>query len=240
MAAQPQSWIAENQNLVIRRATPADAEVCGRICFEAFGALAEKHNFPPDFPAPEIPEHVLSTMFSHPSFFCVVAEQNGKIIGSNCLDERTPIAGVGPITIDPGTQNRSCGTSTDASRDGTCGREEVRRSPSGAGGIPQSVTLTLCEARFRCARTTCVYAGDTNSEDAAGLSRPPSANRATSRPATTSVCESTGTTVGANSMTRFSKGQPWSPNRRGGLKPTLRPSPSSVMRLARVIRTCKH
>ena len=105
----PQSWIAENQASVIRRATTADAEVCGRICFEAFGALAEKHSFPNDFPAPEIPAHVLSTMFSHPSFFCVVAEQDGKIIGSNCLDERTPIAGVGPITIDPGTQNRTVG-----------------------------------------------------------------------------------------------------------------------------------
>ena len=63
MAAQPQSWIAENQAIVIRRATTADAEVCGRICFEAFGALAEKHNFPNDFPAPEIPAHILSTMF---------------------------------------------------------------------------------------------------------------------------------------------------------------------------------
>jgi predicted N-acetyltransferase YhbS len=109
MAAQPQSWIAENQALVIRRATPADAEVCGRICFEAFGTLAHNHNFAPDFPAPEIPTHVLSTMFSHPSFFCVVAEQDGKIIGSNCLDERTPIAGVGPITIDSGAQNRTVG-----------------------------------------------------------------------------------------------------------------------------------
>jgi len=28
-------------------------------------------------------------MFSHPSFFCVVAEQGGKVIGSNCLDEKT-------------------------------------------------------------------------------------------------------------------------------------------------------
>jgi predicted N-acetyltransferase YhbS len=109
MAAQPQSWIGENQGFVIRRATPADAEVCGRICFEAFGSLADKHNFPRDFPAREIPIHVLSTMFSHPSFFCVVAEQDGKIIGSNCLDERTPIAGVGPITIDPSSQNRSLG-----------------------------------------------------------------------------------------------------------------------------------
>jgi predicted N-acetyltransferase YhbS len=108
MAAQPQAFI-EKQALVIRRATPADAEVCGRICFEAFGTLADKHNFRRDFPSPEIPTHVLSTMFSHPSFFCVVAEKDGKVIGSNCLDERTPIAGVGPITIDPNSQNRSVG-----------------------------------------------------------------------------------------------------------------------------------
>jgi GNAT superfamily N-acetyltransferase len=52
---------------------------------------------------------VLSMMFSHPSFYCVVAEQDGKIVGSNCLDERTPIAGVGPITIDPGAQNGRVG-----------------------------------------------------------------------------------------------------------------------------------
>jgi predicted N-acetyltransferase YhbS len=109
MAAQPQSLISENQAVVIRRATPDDAAVCGRIGFEAFATLANKHNFPPDFPTPEHAAHVLSMMFSHPSFFCVVAEQGGKIIGSNCLDERTTIAGVGPITIDPGTQNRSVG-----------------------------------------------------------------------------------------------------------------------------------
>jgi len=95
--------------VVIRRATPDDAALCGKICFEAFSTLAHKHNFPPDFPGPDIPGHVLTTMFSHPSFFCVVAEQGGKIIGSNCLDERSPIAGVGPITIDPNVQNQSVG-----------------------------------------------------------------------------------------------------------------------------------
>src|SRR5262245_56573899 len=107
MAAQPQSFVSANRAVVIRRATPADAEMCGRICFDAFATLANKHNFPPDFPAPDRTTHVLSMMFSHPSFFCVVAAQDGQIVGSNCLDERTTIAGVGPITIDPGTQNRS-------------------------------------------------------------------------------------------------------------------------------------
>jgi len=109
MAAQSQALSPSEQSLVIRRATPADADVCGRICFEAFGQLAAHHNFPLDFPAPEVAIGLLSMMFSHPAFFCVVAEQHGKIIGSNCLDERTSIAGVGPITIDPEVQNRAAG-----------------------------------------------------------------------------------------------------------------------------------
>jgi GNAT superfamily N-acetyltransferase len=109
MAAQPESLISNNQAVVIRRAIPADAEVCGRIGFESFARLANKHNFPPDFPVPEVAVRVLSIMFSHSSFFCVVAERDGKIFGSNCLDERTSIAGVGPITIDPGAQNKSVG-----------------------------------------------------------------------------------------------------------------------------------
>jgi GNAT superfamily N-acetyltransferase len=95
--------------IAIRRATAADAEVCGKICFEAFGSLSARHGFPNDFPSPEIPAGVLAWMFAHPGFFCVVAEQDGKVIGSNCLDERTPIAGVGPITIDPGVQNQTAG-----------------------------------------------------------------------------------------------------------------------------------
>jgi predicted N-acetyltransferase YhbS len=105
----PAARVTENSSILIRRASPAEAEVCGRICFEAFGALAAHHNFPPDFPAPDVPIAVLSSLFSHPSFFCVVAEQGGKVIGSNCLDERTPIAGVGPITIGPAVQNKNVG-----------------------------------------------------------------------------------------------------------------------------------
>ena len=63
-------------SLRIRRATAADAEACGKICFEAFNTLAAEHNFPPDLPAPEMATGVLSAMFSHPGFFCVVAEED--------------------------------------------------------------------------------------------------------------------------------------------------------------------
>jgi L-amino acid N-acyltransferase YncA len=109
MSGQSQAVQSGEPSVAIRRASAADAEVCGRICFEAFTALANRHNFPPDLPSPEVSIGVLSAMFSHPGFYCVVAEQNGKVIGSNCLDERTPIAGIGPVTVDASVQNRAAG-----------------------------------------------------------------------------------------------------------------------------------
>lgn len=93
----------------IRRASVADAQECGRICYEAFRVIAAEHSFPADFPAPETAIGVLTMTFSHPGFYCVVAEDSGKILGSNCLDERGPIAGVGPVTVDPAAQNRQTG-----------------------------------------------------------------------------------------------------------------------------------
>ena len=48
-------------------------------------------------------------MFAHPGFYCIVAEQDGGLIGGNCMDERNVIAGIGPITIDPSLQNNSAG-----------------------------------------------------------------------------------------------------------------------------------
>ncbi len=83
--------------------------IAGRICFEAFAAINAAHNFPPDVPVVEAGIGILSMMFSHPGFYCVVAESDGRIVGSNCLDERSSVAGVGPITIDPTVQNAGVG-----------------------------------------------------------------------------------------------------------------------------------
>ena len=95
--------------VTIRRATLEDAAAAGQICYEAFNTISRSHNFPPDVPQPEHGVRLLSTLFSHPGFYCVVAELDGRIVGSNCLDERSSIAGVGPITVDPSVQNRSIG-----------------------------------------------------------------------------------------------------------------------------------
>lgn len=93
----------------LRSARPEDADRCGRICYDAFTTINRAHNFPPDFPNPEVAIGFLSMMISHPGFYAVVAERDGVILGSNVVDERDPIAGIGPITVDPLVQNSGAG-----------------------------------------------------------------------------------------------------------------------------------
>lgn len=94
---------------LIRSSRPEDATECGRICYEAFRKINSDHNFPPELPGPDMGIGILQMMFSHPSFYTVIAETDGRIVGSNCLDERSAVFGIGPITVDPATQNAGIG-----------------------------------------------------------------------------------------------------------------------------------
>jgi predicted N-acetyltransferase YhbS len=93
----------------LRPGRPEDANACGAICYEAFKAIANQHSFPPDFPSREVAVELLSMLLSHPGFYAVVAEADGRIVGSNFLDERSTIAGLGPITVEPSVQNSGIG-----------------------------------------------------------------------------------------------------------------------------------
>lgn len=96
-------------SIVLRPGTPADAQACGTICFEAFRSVCAAHNFPPDFPSPEAASDLMSMLLAHPRFYSVVAEVDGRVAGSNFLDERSNIVGIGPISVDPAGQNRGVG-----------------------------------------------------------------------------------------------------------------------------------
>jgi predicted N-acetyltransferase YhbS len=96
-------------DIKIRPGTPNDAQACGTIAYEAFKTISEAHNFPPDFPSAEIAIRLLTWLLSHARFYSVVAGIDGRVVGSNFLDERNVIAGVGPITIDCNVQNKAIG-----------------------------------------------------------------------------------------------------------------------------------
>jgi predicted N-acetyltransferase YhbS len=95
--------------VTIREATPDDAEQCGRILYEAFHGIAAQSGFPDDFPSVEFATTVFTLMAGSPGHYGVVAQRDGEIVGSNFLDERDEIRGVGPISVNPEVQGSGAG-----------------------------------------------------------------------------------------------------------------------------------
>jgi N-acetylglutamate synthase-like GNAT family acetyltransferase len=96
-------------NITLRQGRPEDAQHGGLICYEAFKTIAEQHHFLPDFPSAEVAFGLLSSLLVRPDIYSVVAEIDGRLVGSNFLWENATIAGVGPITVDPRVQNGQIG-----------------------------------------------------------------------------------------------------------------------------------
>ncbi|GJL77831.1 MAG: N-acetyltransferase [Nitrospinaceae bacterium] len=93
----------------IRQATPADAETCGRIIYESFKGVSDRHGFPCDFPSVKTATQITSMFIMNGSVFSLVAEMDGSVVGCNFLHEGHPIRSVGPLAVDPDLQNRGIG-----------------------------------------------------------------------------------------------------------------------------------
>ncbi len=96
-------------SVALRPVEPSDADECARIVYEAFGGIHDHHRFERDFASLEAAAQLTSAFIAHPSIWGVVAESDGRILGCNFLDERGPVRGLGPITVDSGAQGRGVG-----------------------------------------------------------------------------------------------------------------------------------
>jgi GNAT superfamily N-acetyltransferase len=81
----------------------------GRICFEAFKDISEKHGFPPDFQGPQVPQMFIGALSTREDYYGVAASLDGKLAGSNFLSMMDEVGGVGPITVDPPAQGNGIG-----------------------------------------------------------------------------------------------------------------------------------
>jgi L-amino acid N-acyltransferase YncA len=100
---------ARASSLTLREAAQADIPECGRILYAAFATLATSHGFPPDFPTVAVATGCMRGLVSNPGFHGVVAERDGRIVGSSFLDERSTIAAIGPVSVDPDAQDGRIG-----------------------------------------------------------------------------------------------------------------------------------
>ena len=93
----------------VREATPDDADACGRIFYDAFASIAERHNLPVEPGSPEFTQFLVGSMLGGEAFAGLVVERDGAVVGSAFVDERGPIAGIGPVVVDPGAQDDGVG-----------------------------------------------------------------------------------------------------------------------------------
>jgi predicted N-acetyltransferase YhbS len=109
MPATIESTPVGDRTIGLRACEPADGGECAQILYEAFAGIHDHYRFARDFPTLEAASQLTSAFISHPSIWGVVAERDGHIVGSNFLDERGPIRGLGPITVDPQAQGAGAG-----------------------------------------------------------------------------------------------------------------------------------
>ena len=89
-----------SDGLLIRPATPADAEASGIILHDAFEASAAAHGFAKDFACRDSAIRLARAMIGDPRIFGVVAERHGRILGSAFLSEGDEIRSVGLLSAD--------------------------------------------------------------------------------------------------------------------------------------------
>lgn len=94
---------------IVREATPEDGDNCGRIFYDAFESIATRHNLPIEPPSREFTRFMVGEMLANDGFVGLVADRGGEVLGSAFVDERTVIAGIGPVTIDPAAQDVGVG-----------------------------------------------------------------------------------------------------------------------------------
>jgi predicted N-acetyltransferase YhbS len=100
---------ADEARIQLRPIEPGDRDEAARIVYEAFAGIHDHHRFERDFPTLEAAVRLTTNFIGHPSIHGVVAEIDGRVVGSNFMDERGPVRGVGPITVDPAAQARGVG-----------------------------------------------------------------------------------------------------------------------------------
>ncbi|MEA2160575.1 MAG: hypothetical protein QOD66_2955 [Solirubrobacteraceae bacterium] len=110
MQAQVEMRQAPATEVIVRTATIDDVDGVGEIFYSAFESIAARHNHPIEPSSREFTQFKAQEMLTNDGFSGLVAERAGRLLGSAFVDERTVIAGIGPVTVDPEAQDAGIGT----------------------------------------------------------------------------------------------------------------------------------
>ena len=98
-------------SLVIRPIEHNDVESCGKIGYEAHKAISSAHGYPSEQPSEEYGIGLIRSLLHNPNSWGVLAERQGKTLGSIFLHEfpPSPVAVIGPLTVHPSAEGGGAG-----------------------------------------------------------------------------------------------------------------------------------
>ena len=98
-------------SLTIRSIEQADAEICGKIGFQAHKAVSSAHGYPSEQPSIEFAVEMIKTLLANPYSQGYLAEQEGRFLGSIFVHKfpPSPVAAIGPLTVGPSAEGGGVG-----------------------------------------------------------------------------------------------------------------------------------
>ena len=93
-------------SLIVRPIEQADAEVCGKIGYQAHKAISSAHGYPSEQPSIEFAVGMIKTLLANRNSWGVLAERDGRILGSIFLHvfPPSPVSAIGPLTVEPSAE----------------------------------------------------------------------------------------------------------------------------------------
>jgi|SRR5450759_1902094 len=88
---------------------PEHVPELGRICYEAFKDISDRHGFPADFDSGGMARMVIGMLVQSKNHYSVTAMLDGQPVGSNFLLVSDEVSSVGPITIEVPCQGQGVG-----------------------------------------------------------------------------------------------------------------------------------
>ena len=94
----------------LQQARAEDVPELGRICYEAFKDLSDRHGFPSDFASVEFAQQVVGMLVQLETVHSIGAfDDAGEPKGSNFINMWGDVAGIGPVSVDIGAQGEGIG-----------------------------------------------------------------------------------------------------------------------------------
>ena len=98
-------------SLITRPIEQNDVVSCGIIGYEAHRTISSAHGYPSEQPSEEFAIGLIRQLLSNPNSWGVLAERQGKVLGSIFLHKfpPSPVAVIGPLTVHPSAEGGGVG-----------------------------------------------------------------------------------------------------------------------------------